>query len=254
NTDSFTLTFTTASSDGRAACAASYTLVSSTTSEATTASSLDAQNVFGSSVNAYVGRSYPALLVAAVHWQNLASSPAVWQGGFTQNASATGGGVSTQISLASKLVVFSTAIVAQIDWKADAQSSPAGTVSTTNNSNIVTGAGTTLSVFFPGDEIIAGGETQIVDHVTSNTQLETVGSWVTTQAGVAFTRRSGPRVITAALSGSIYKDAPFQGGNTGNLDATVLVSSLTTSRHRGRFVQAGKESAAQNRKLFYFNG
>ena len=253
--DTLTLTFTTATADDRAVVATTYTGVTGATTEAVAAAAFDNVAVFSSSSNPYVGRSYPALLIAFVHWPQTSATTATWAGGFTQNAIASSGVITSQLSVASKLVVFSTAIVAQIDWKADAASTPAGTVTTTNNSNIVTGAGTSFSsVFVPGDEIVAGGETEIVDHVTSNTQLETLSTWVTTQAGAAITRRSGPRVITAALSGNLFKDLPFQGGNTGDLDSVTLASGLSTTRHRGKFVPAGKENSGQLRKLFYFNG
>jgi hypothetical protein len=59
---------------------------------------------------------------------------------------------------------------------------------------------------------------------------------------------STQRIITASMDGSLYKD-----DGAGNLDATVLKSGLSTTA-RGRFTQAGKEAAAVNRKLFYFNG
>lgn len=57
------------------------------------------------------------------------------------------------------------------------------------------------------------------------------------------------RLITAALDGAIYKD-----DNAGNLSATTLVSGLSTTARPGRLVSGGKEAAANNRKLFYFNG
>src|SRR5262245_55060019 len=167
--DSFMLTFTTATADDRALVIASYSLVSSGTTEATATSALDNVAVFSSASNTYAGRSYPGLLLAAVHWPKINTTTATWLGGFTQNAAASSVSLLSQISLASKLVVFSTAIVAQFDWKADGPlggGGGGGSVSTTTNSTIVTGAGTSfLTDFVPGDEIQGGGETQLVNHV-----------------------------------------------------------------------------------------
>src|SRR5262249_49910864 len=140
--DTLTLTFTTATGDDRAVVATRYSGVAGATSEAGAAAAFDNVAVFSSASNAYAGRSYPAILVAGVHWPQTSAVTATWLAGFTQNAAASNGAISSQLSVASKLVVFSTAIVAQIDWTADTQTSPAGTLSTTTNSNIVTGAGT----------------------------------------------------------------------------------------------------------------
>jgi hypothetical protein len=253
--DSFTLTFTTAAADDRAACAASYTLVQGVPTEATAASALNGQATFSSATNTYIGRSYPAMLLAAVHWNMPSAVTAQWLGGFTQNASASSASISSQISLASKLVVFSTGIIAQIDWNPEVFVTGAGTVTTTSGSTSVVGVGTSFFSFAPGDELVVAGETHIIDSVSSNTALLTLDAWVGASAGVAYQIHSGPRVVTATFSGNIYRDYPDAGGNTSNLDKDILKTGLTVSRdYRGRFIQGGKEVAANNRKLFYFNG
>jgi len=254
--DTITVTFTTAASDARALNVTAFSGVTSTASQTTASGSGDTTTAFGATpFPAYVGTSYPALLIAGLEFNKINTTTPTWTGGFTEAARASSGAVASQLSVAYKVVPFSPAIVAQWDFKADQESSPAGTVSTTANSNTVTGAGTSFTtVYVPGDEIQAGGEVQVVDNVASNTSLTTVARWTTTQSGVAPVRRSGPRVITAMLGGFLFKDAPLSGGNTGFLSNTTLKSGLTKSRRRGRFVQAGKEAAANTRKLFYFNG
>src|SRR5262245_22337303 len=81
NTDTFTITVASAPAHDRSMVAASYTGVTTPTSEANVVAGIDGQALFSSATNTYVGRSYPALLVAAVSWLNSASTPAVWQGG-----------------------------------------------------------------------------------------------------------------------------------------------------------------------------
>jgi hypothetical protein len=261
--DHFALYFKTTASDYRTLVAARFRGVRAvTTADLVSDANVSAQGIntatFSSVTNTYLGANFPALCLAAVEWLNPVQTP-TWQGGFTQRAIANLGAgpptVFANVSLASRVVFSTVGIVAQYDWKADVKSTPAGTITVVLNSNVVTGAGTSFTtVFVPGDEIIASGETEIVDHITSNTQLETVTPWQQGLGAVAFDRRSGPRVITSSLTGHIYKDSPDQGGNTGNLDATSLVSGLTNTRRRGRFISGGKEAAANNRKLFYFNG
>lgn len=56
------------------------------------------------------------------------------------------------------------------------------------------------------------------------------------------------RIVTASLDGAVYKELG------GDLDAVVLSSGLSVTARPGRFIEAGKEAAAQNRKLFYLNG
>src|SRR5262249_21961189 len=109
-----TLTFTTASADDRAITICSYTNVSSGTTEAVAAAAFDNVATFSSASNPYVGRSFPALLLATVHWPKINTTTATWLAGFTQNGIGSGPTFQTQTSLASKVVVFSTAIVAQV--------------------------------------------------------------------------------------------------------------------------------------------
>jgi hypothetical protein len=56
-------------------------------------------------------------------------------------------------------------------------------------------------------------------------------------------------LVTATQDGILYSDE-----GTGNLDAVTLASGLSTTARPGKFVEGGKEAAANNRKLFYFNG
>lgn len=204
------------------------------------------------------GRSYPALLVAAVTWEAPTSTTISWSGGFTARASAGNGSLPCQTSLATKYVATTPAIVAQYDWASDATASLTGSVATNGGSQVVTGSGTAfLTEVATGDIVSAGGEEQIVSAVSTQNTLTTVEPWSTTQTGAAATVRRGPRIISATTDGgALYRDTPTSGGAglRGNLDATTLKSGLTISRRRGRFVPGGKEIAANPRKLFYFNG
>src|SRR5215471_15481539 len=208
--DTLTVTFAAAGSDNRALAVAAYSGVTATTVEAQGGASGDnVTSVISTTPFAgFSGTTYPALLIAATHFNKINTT------------------------------------------------TPAGTGTTTAGSNAVTGSGLTtfLSDFVPGDELVAGGEVHIVDTVTTNSALTTLEPWAQSLTTVAYTKQSGARVITASLSGNLFKDKPSQGGNTGSLSSITLKSGLVVGhRGHGRFVQAGKESATQVRKLFYFN-
>lgn len=143
----------------------------------------------------------------------------------------------------------SPTIIAMHDWHSAGESNPTGTVSIAAGSTTVTGSSTTfLADVFPRDYIRIGTEIQQVDTVTSNTVLDTVDEWETTASGSAWDLITGQRIITATTEGALYKERGF------NLDAVTLKAGLSTTARPGRFVQGGKEAAANNRKLFYFNG
>ncbi len=57
-------------------------------------------------------------------------------------------------------------------------------------------------------------------------------------------------VITAAHDGNLYKS----NSATTDLNATTLATGLSATARPGKFVQGGKETAADARHLFYFNG
>jgi hypothetical protein len=200
---------------------------------------------------------YPVLLITALAGNTHAAAASfTWTGGSAEESRNDGIAGALQLRLGRKHVPFAPpAIVAQADWEAGAESTPAGTVATTAALDTVTGTGTSfLTTFVPGDLITVGTEMQRVKAVLSATQLTTQTVWQTTQTGATYLRRAGPRVITASLLGTIYKDLPQASGNTGKLNGVQLISGLTTTRRRGRFVVAGKESSGNPRKLFYFNG
>jgi hypothetical protein len=201
--------------------------------------------------------SYPVLLITALAANtDAATATFTWTGGAAEDSRNDGIASVLQLRLGVKHVQFGPpAIVAQADWDAGAEQTPAGTVATTAASATVTGTGTSfLTTFVPGDLITIGTEMQRVQAIASATQLTTTKVWQTTQTGATYLRRAGPRIITASLLGTIYKDIPQASGNTGKLNGVQLISGLTTTRRRGRFVIGGKESSANPRKLFYFNG
>lgn len=257
--DTITLTFTHAGSASRAMNINTFSGVLTGTTEVTATGGSGPSTSFQlDPPAAYEGFSYPALAVAGLGMSGVDSVGVTWTNPWNVSPSVSADPViAVQANMSSRVIPFAHSIMAQYDWKADEPSTPAGTASTTPGSTTVTGVGTSFTTaFLPGDEIVMGGETQVVASITSNTVLDTVGRWTTANAAVAIQRRSGPRVITSSLLGVLYKDAPTSGGggNTGVLDAVKLKSGLTVSRRRGRFVAAGKEVAANVRKLFYFNG
>lgn len=144
-------------------------------------------------------------------------------------------------------------IIAMHDWQSQAQTTPAGTVTTVAGSAVVVGVGTTFTNHAPGDKIIIAGEQHTILLVTDNTHLTTTEGWSNANAGVAYDRRVGGRLITATTSGNLFKDKP-DSLTTTNLDATTLASGMSLVARPGKFVAAGKEAAALDRKLFYFNG
>ena len=108
------------------------------------------------------------------------------------------------------------------------------------NSNAVTPSGGFTEIAETTTSL-ARGQAQYRTSATSPTIIALQDWWY----DESLTNR---RLITAALDGVIYMD-----DNAGNLDATVLITGLSTTA-RGRFVACGKEAAALNRKLIYFNG
>lgn len=155
--------------------------------------------------------------------------------------------------IASRVDLNSPLIIGLFDWYSDAETTPAGTVTTNAGSVTVTGSGTTFTNHAPGDRIVVGNETRIISVIASATSLTTTQSWITASAGAAYKVRVGNRIVTATTNGNVFKEKPLT-LTTGNLDAVALESGLNRSARPGRFVAGGKEAAAQPRKLFYFNG
>lgn len=194
-------------------------------------------------------QTIPILLVASIG-SNIATavSPNL---GYTERAEVTGSGM--EAALHYRIDTALDNIVALYDWYSDVETTPAGTVSTTQGSKTVTGVGTTFTAHAPGDRIVISNETRVIETISSTTSLTTVTEWVTTNAGATYKIRVGNRIITASDGGKLYKEKPLT-LTTGDLDATTLKSGLSLSARPGRFVAGGKEAAANNRKLFYFNG
>jgi hypothetical protein len=155
--------------------------------------------------------------------------------------------------IASRVDLESPTIIGLFDWYSDVETTPAGTVTTVSGSTTVTGSGTTFTNHAPGDRIVVGNETRIISSIASATSLTTTQAFLTASAGAAYKIRVGNRIITATTNGNIFKEKPLT-LTTGNLDAVTLVSGLNRAARPGKFVAGGKEAAAVNRKLFYFNG
>lgn len=141
-------------------------------------------------------------------------------------------------------------IIALHDWFSQKSGVGAGQAATTAGSTTVAGSSSPSfdTAIFDGDSIQIGTEIRKVASVTSATSLETTTPWVTTNAAGAYNILVGQRLITASTDGFLYKE------RNSNIDAATLKTGLSTSARPGRFVQGGKEAAALNRKLFYFNG
>ena len=152
----------------------------------------------------------------------------------------------------------SAAIVAQIDWNSQYDAGTiAGTVSITQGSNFVSGAGTVFTTALRvNDQVIINNEVQTVQSITSDTVLFTYDNWLqATVSGQTLRRGAGPVIITAVTQtvGAIPNSLAIYKERNGVL-AAVQLHQNPNGVPRGRFVVAGKESAGQSRKLFYFNG
>lgn len=178
--------------------------------------------------------------------------------GYTKRTEAGNGGAALNVDdravrIASSVITTAAEVIAITDWYSDAETTPAGTVSTTAGSTTVTGAGTTFTNHAPGDRIVIANETRIIETITSATVLNTTTAWVVSNTAVAYKIRVGNRLVTATSGGNLFKEKPTS-LTTGDIDAVTLKSGLNLSARPGRFISAGKEAAALNRKLFYLNG
>src|SRR5262245_50875414 len=72
-------------------------------------------------------------------------------------------------------------LIAQTEWNSDATNTPAGTVTVTKGSTLVTGSGTNfVTAYRAGDTLFVLGEPRIVDRVDDATHLHTVDAWENT--------------------------------------------------------------------------
>jgi len=159
------------------------------------------------------------------------------------------------INVASRIDSVAPRITAIYDWYSDAERTPGGgsTISLTSGSTTVNRAGgDTFASLASGDRIQAMNETRIIDTVVSTTQLTTTEPWSFTTAATAYKTRPGNRLITATSAGNLFKEKPSS-LTAGNIDDTTLQGSMATEVP-GRFISGGKEAAAVNRKLFFYNG
>jgi hypothetical protein len=168
----------------------------------------------------------------------------------------------TQASLTMAAGWSPNKIVTQIEWVSDATTTltPPGAVSVTAGSNLITGPanwwGTSVR---PGDTLIIGGESQVVDNLTAQGIL-TIAPWQMSHSATSVIRKAGPVIISAVNNdtiqqGLLYEELPQAGakGAHGQLSYRFLTSALARVRP-GRFVIGGKEVATNPRKLFYLNG
>lgn len=197
----------------------------------------------------------PELLYGIVVSYNEPATTVTPAGGFTARSdiSPTTGVNDVRIATATRVDATLPIIVGQYDWISDAVTTPAGTITTTAGSQAITGVGTTFTDHAPGDQIIVAGESHLIETITNNTSLTTVTYWRNTNAGVAYRRRVGSRLVTVTSEGAIFKEKPTT-LTTGNLDETTLSTSLSKTPGPTAFVSGGKEAAANNRKLFIYSG
>lgn len=194
----------------------------------------------------------PYLLVASVY--NDGANTSTPGSSFTEHIELVGPPGSITVNY--RVDTLATTTIAIHDWYSDFSQAGAGTVSVTAGSTTVTGVGTAFSSTpILGDYITIGSEKRRVSSVTSDLIANTTQVWATTAAGSAYTQRIGQRPIIATSGGTLYKGrySSFSAG-TFDLDAVTLKSGLSAAARPGKFVQGGKEAAALNRKLFYYNG
>jgi hypothetical protein len=146
----------------------------------------------------------------------------------------------------------SPSIIAAHEWRSSVETTPSGNATVVAGSAAVTGTGA-FTTHAPGDLIRIGTETRTISSITDNSNLTTTDPWEASATAQPFNIRVGPRIITATISGNIFKSKPSS-LTLHDLDATTLASGLSLSARPGRFIQCGKEVTANNRLLVYFNG
>jgi phage tail sheath protein FI len=111
------------------------------------------------------------------------------------------------------------------------QSNLTGTVSTTINSNVVTGVGTNFNTQLTvGDLIIVNNETQKVDTIANATSLTTVSNFVTASTGVSAVRRWEYYNSVDIAPGTSTVAANMGGGNDEMHIVVVDAGGLFTGR------------------------
>lgn len=191
--------------------------------------------------------------------QDTATATITATNGYTIEATANRVGFGQLVQMY-KPLGNSAAILGQFDWNSQFNAGAiAGTVTVTQGVTTVLGAGTSFTTTFnQNDEIIVGGETQSVNTVTNNGTLDTYNPWQQrTASGLTATRRAGPHIVTAAIdnvAGTNITNVYKEGGSPARLAGFTIATNIGKIRQPVRFVLGGKESAAQSRKLFMFNG
>lgn len=148
-------------------------------------------------------------------------------------------------------------IVAMTSWRSDEErtkTNGASTVTTASGSTTVTGTSTNfLTDTAPGDRIIVEGEERVVASIGSDTSLTTTAAWRHSNASKTYTIIEGERLVTVTTTGTMLKDKPLT-TTTGDLDFWAPQGGLSLAHENGFFVVGGREAAANDRKLFFFNG
>ena len=194
----------------------------------------------------------PQVIIGALY--GVGASSAITAGsGATVSAQDTGfsGDIVPQnTALLFRVDTSTPTITSALDWNPNITFNVTpGTGSTTRGSTTVTGSGTSFSTLInAGDLVRIAGETHRVASVTSNTVLNTVDPWAVTNAGATITVVNEQALTLATSAGDIYTEW------NGNLDAFLNKSGLSRDSRPGKFLVAGKETAAAGRKPFYFSG
>lgn len=201
----------------------------------------------------------PQVLIAVSVLDQKTSVAAVTAGsGFTLNGNVQSGSsseVDLRVFLEHRILTAVQSVQGMHDFWSGAQTSfgPIASITTVQGSADVVGVGSTFTGHAPGDLITIAAETQVILTITDDTHLMTVDVWRTSGAPTTYQIVAGNRLITASTDKAIFKEKPLS-LTFGDLDAVTLVSGLTPHGNPVFFVEGGKEVAANNKKLFAFDG
>jgi len=200
---------------------------------------------------------YPSSILGVMVWES-ATATIAWGAPTTESSSAAlGGGSPLKISLTFGNYPRSRAIQAQIDFQSTQIVGPGGSVTIALNSPLVVGSGTTFTSLNVGDLIMVSGEQHRIDFIQSNTVLHCEDAWQQSASAVPFSRRDGPRLLTA-YRGQVVGERPGiditnPQPNMGDLNFYGLATTSDGAFH-SRFILGAKETSGLDRKWFFVNG
>jgi hypothetical protein len=197
---------------------------------------------------------FPVLSVITTTTVGASANPTPRAGFITDGQDNTNGAtVDIETTMYYRINDAAPFVIAATEFASDDVASTSGVVQVVEGATFTQGIGTSFTdEYATGDEIALRGEVRTVEAVVDNTEITVSEPWSTTVIAAPTCRR-GPRFITVTNQGNMFRDIPAT-FLTGDLDGEVLTGILSRRTQPGWFCVGGKEAAAQDRKLFYYNG